>query len=321
MSPIRRAVASGHGIGKSALTAWIVLWLMSTRPDARGTVTANTYVQLETKTWAAIQKWHKLCLTAPWFVCTTNRLYHRDSKETWFCSPATCKEENSEAFAGQHAADASSFYIFDEASAVPDKIFEVAEGGLTDGHPFIFLFGNPTRSHRQVLPRVLRQRERDALGTQVDRLARLPLPNKELIAEWIETYGEDSDFVRVRVRGLPPAADELQFIDRERIKEAQEREPQSLRRRSADLRRGRQWRRRRLERRGLPPRRGCALDPADPDPRRAHARSQCAGGQAGRDPERQAARSQGRRHVHRYGIRLARSTNACARWGSTTCSK
>ena len=62
---------------------------MSTRPDSRGTVTANTYVQLETKTWAAIQKWHKLCLTAPWFVCTTNRLYHRDSKETWFCSPAS----------------------------------------------------------------------------------------------------------------------------------------------------------------------------------------------------------------------------------------
>jgi hypothetical protein len=54
------------------------------------------------------------------------------------------------------------------------------------------------------------------------------LPNKELLAEWIETYGGDSDFVRARVRGLPPTADELQFIDRERIKEAQEREPQSL---------------------------------------------------------------------------------------------
>jgi hypothetical protein len=47
------------------------------------------------------------------------------------------------------------------------------------------------------------------------------LPNKELIAEWIATYGGDSDFVRVR--GLPPAADELQFIDRQRILEAQKR--------------------------------------------------------------------------------------------------
>src|ERR1017187_3204700 len=80
VSPIRRAVASGHGIGKSALTAWIVLWLMATRPDSRGTVTANTYVQLETKTWAAIQKWQALCITAPWFVCTSNRLYYRDAK-------------------------------------------------------------------------------------------------------------------------------------------------------------------------------------------------------------------------------------------------
>jgi hypothetical protein len=37
--------------------------------------------------------------------------------------------------------------------------------------------------------------------------------NKDLIKEWVETYGEDSDFVRVRIRGLQPAADELQFID------------------------------------------------------------------------------------------------------------
>jgi hypothetical protein len=90
VSPIRRAISSGHGIGKSALTAFIVLWLMSTRPGAQGTVTANTHTQLETKTWAAIQKWQKLCLTGPWFICTTGRLYHRSSKETWFCTPQTC---------------------------------------------------------------------------------------------------------------------------------------------------------------------------------------------------------------------------------------
>ena len=80
VSPIRRAISSGHGIGKSALTAFIVLWLMSTRPGAQGTVTANTHTQLETKTWAAIQKWHKLCLTGPWFICTTGRLYHREQQ-------------------------------------------------------------------------------------------------------------------------------------------------------------------------------------------------------------------------------------------------
>jgi hypothetical protein len=80
------------------------------------------------------------------------------------------KEENSEAFAGQHAADSSSWYVFDEASAVPDKIFEVAEGGLSDGHPFIFLFGNPTRSTGK-LYRVCFGGEMDRWAHKVDRLA------------------------------------------------------------------------------------------------------------------------------------------------------
>src|SRR5438132_4472457 len=37
-APIRRAVSSGHGIGKSTLVAWLVDWIMSTRPHAQGTV-------------------------------------------------------------------------------------------------------------------------------------------------------------------------------------------------------------------------------------------------------------------------------------------
>ena len=227
VAPIRRAIASGHGIGKSGLTAFIVMWLMSTRPGCRGTVTANTYTQLSTKTWAAIQKWHKLCITAHWFTCTTDRLYSSNAREDWFCSPATCKEENSEAFAGQHAANSSSWYVFDEASAVPDAIYEVAEGGLTDGESFILLFGNATRSSGKFY-RVCFGSDKRGWVTKAIDSRQCVLPNKALIAEWVETYGEDSDFVRVRVRGLPPAADELQYIDRERITEAQKREPQSL---------------------------------------------------------------------------------------------
>jgi hypothetical protein len=57
--PIRVAVSSGHGIGKSTFVAWIACWILSTRPDSQGTVTANTFPQLETKTWAAIQRWLK----------------------------------------------------------------------------------------------------------------------------------------------------------------------------------------------------------------------------------------------------------------------
>lgn len=60
---IREAVASGHGIGKSAMTAWLVDWIMSTRQHANGVVTANTSPQLESKTWSEIAKWTKKCIT------------------------------------------------------------------------------------------------------------------------------------------------------------------------------------------------------------------------------------------------------------------
>ena len=60
--PILFAIASGHGIGKSTLFAWIHWWIMCTRPDCRGRVTANTYTQLETTTWAEITRWWKLLI-------------------------------------------------------------------------------------------------------------------------------------------------------------------------------------------------------------------------------------------------------------------
>ena len=223
MAPIRMATASGHGIGKSTLVAWIVDWLMSTRPHCQGTITANTYTQLETKTWAAIQKWTRLCVTGPWFQSTGNKMYHREHPQTWFCSAQSCREENSEAFAGQHAVSSTSFYLFDEASAIPDKIFEVAEGGLTDGEPMIFAFGNPTRANGK-FHRVTYGSERERWNHRSIDSRTCMLPNKTQIAEWIEDYGEDSDFVRVRVRGLPPSAGDLQFIDSERVWEAQRRQ-------------------------------------------------------------------------------------------------
>ena len=77
VDPIRMVVASGHGVGKSTLVAWLVDWIMSTRPQAQGTVTANTFPQLETKTWAAIQKWTKLCITRSWFEITSDAVYFR----------------------------------------------------------------------------------------------------------------------------------------------------------------------------------------------------------------------------------------------------
>ena len=56
VKPIRMAIASGHGIGKSFLTACLVIWILATRPGSKGVVTANTASQLDTKTFAEITK-------------------------------------------------------------------------------------------------------------------------------------------------------------------------------------------------------------------------------------------------------------------------
>lgn len=208
------ATSSGHGIGKSALVSWIILFIMSTRPMCKGVVTANTSEQLRTKTWGELGKWRKRCITGHWFVYNNGKgnmnLYHAEHQESWRVDGQTCREENSESFAGLHAADSSPFYIFDEASAVPDTIWEVAEGGQTDGEPFWFCFGNPTRNTGR-FRECFRKFKHRWNTRQVDsRTAKMT--NKKKIQEWLEDYGLDSDFFKVRVRGMFPSASDVQFI-------------------------------------------------------------------------------------------------------------
>ena len=125
----RDATSSGHGIGKSTEAAWIILWLMSTRPHLNGTVTANTWTQLKTKTWRELAVWHKRAINRHWFKWTETRFHHVDHQETWYCSPIPNSEHNSEAFAGQHGRH--TLIIFYGASAIPEAIWEVS-GAVND---------------------------------------------------------------------------------------------------------------------------------------------------------------------------------------------
>ena len=227
--PIKFSTASGHGIGKSVLVAWLIKFILDTRPYSKGVVTAGTAEQLRTKTWAELGKWHKLSLTKHWFEYTSGRgamsLMHRDFKENWRCDAQTCREENSESFAGLHAANSTPFYIFDEASAVPDKIFEVREGGTTDGEPMVFDFGNPTKNSGMFFENTSeggRFKKRYIVRTIDSRQVRLT--NKERIGQWIDDYGEESDYVKVRVRGMFPATGSAQFMATDKVEEAMLRE-------------------------------------------------------------------------------------------------
>lgn len=222
VEPIREATSSGHGVGKSALVAFLILFIMSTRPHCKGIVTANTSAQLETKTWAELAKWKKRCRVGHWFNLSSGKMsmkiVHKDHAETWRCDAQTCREENSESFAGQHAVTSTPFYIFDEASAVPDAIWTVAEGGVTDGEPMWFVFGNPTRntgSFRECFGRFRHRWHRHIVDSRTSKFT-----NKRQIEEWIQDYGEDSDFVRVRVKGEFPRVSSQQFISGDLVEAA-----------------------------------------------------------------------------------------------------
>ncbi len=209
---VREAVASGHGIGKSAGVGMLVNWIMSTRPGAQGTVTATTNDQLRSKTWKEIAKWNARSITGHWFKVTTSpmRMQHKVLGEQWMCEAKSCDEHNSEAFAGQHIVDSTSFYIFDEASGVPDKIYDVSLGGLTDGEPMVYAFGNPTQTTGWFAECFRSQRHR--WGTQQIDSRDVQITNKKYLQELVDDFGVDSDRVKVRVRGMFPSMSAKQYF-------------------------------------------------------------------------------------------------------------
>lgn len=225
MLPWLEAIASGHGIGKSAFVAWIILWLMSTRRHARGVVTANTQIQLEGKTWAELAKWHNMAINKDWFKWTATKFYcllEPEGEKNWMFECVPWNEERTEAFAGLHNASSSAIMIFDEASAVPDKIWEVAEGAMTDGEPFWFVFGNPTRNTGRFRECFGKFRHRWRNRHIDSRSVRIT--NKTQIGKLIEDHGIDSDLVKVRVRGMFPSAGDKQFISCDAVEEAMARD-------------------------------------------------------------------------------------------------
>jgi hypothetical protein len=216
---IQIAVASGHGIGKTGLVAWIILWFMSTRDFPQVVVTANTGAQLSTKTWRELSKWHKLLINRDWFTWTATRFSHVLYPEVWFAAAIPWTEHNSEAFAGTH--EKHVLVIFDEGSGIADKIWEVTEGAMTTPGAMWLAFGNPTSNTGRFAQCFGKYKHR-WITRQIDsRTAKMA--NKAQIQKWVDDYGEDHDFVRVRVRGVFPRAGSLQFIGADIVSAAQQR--------------------------------------------------------------------------------------------------
>jgi hypothetical protein len=204
------SVRSGHGVGKTALLSWLVLWFLCTRYDARVPCTASTHSQLRDILWPEIAKWmSKLPLqyqqSLEW---QTERIIWKDRKQTWFAVARTARKEAPEALQGFHGDDL--MFVVDEASGVAQEVFEVAQGALTKENVISIMTGNPTRlsgefyrSHHQ---------ERHLWKTFHFSSEDSRLVSPDYSARVAKKYGKDSDVYRVRVKGDFPLAEADTFI-------------------------------------------------------------------------------------------------------------
>lgn len=223
--PLRISVASGHGIGKSSLVGMVVDWAMSTCAHTRIVVTANKEDQLRTKTWPEIAKWVRLGLNAEWWAVPAMSMYEKKNEKSWRADAISWSVNNTEGFAGLHNEGRRIILIYDEASGIDDKLWEVSEGALTDENTEIIwlAFGNPTQNTGRF--RECFGRYRHLWKTRQIDSRTVEGTNKAFLQQMVDAEGEDSDYVKVRVRGIFPDASSLQFIARSVVDAAIKREP------------------------------------------------------------------------------------------------
>lgn len=222
--PLLLGVASGHGIGKTALIAMVINWGQSTCEDCKIIVTAGTGTQLSTKTVPEVQKWVRMAINAHWWEpnATSIRVKDPTHQQLWRTDFITWSKEKSEAFAGLHNYRKRIIIIFDEASAIDDIIWQVVEGVLSDEDTeIIFIaFGNPTRNTGEFYRAITganRWKKRQIDSRTVEGT------NKAVLDAQAKEWGEDSDRCRVRIRGEFPRGGSTQFISGELVAEARKR--------------------------------------------------------------------------------------------------
>ena len=201
------SVRSGHGVGKSTVEAWTVIWFLATRPFPKIPCTAPTQHQLFDILWAEVSKWlrHNKAL-ADEIVWTKEKVYMKGYPEEWFAVARTASKPD--ALQGFHADDV--LYIIDEASGVDDSIFEPILGALSTPGAKLLMCGNPTQLSGFFYDSHNKNRASYAAfhidGRKSSRVS------QDFVQTIIRMYGEDSDVFRVRVAGDFPLAEDDIFI-------------------------------------------------------------------------------------------------------------
>jgi len=208
------AVRSGHGVGKTALLAWMCIKTLACFPYAKVPCTAPTQHQLRDLLWAEIAYWLNRSPLQSLMKWTATGLSMAGYEESWFAAARTANR--SENLAGFHAP--KLLYLIDEASGIDDPIFETIEGAMTTQGAQLVMAGNPTRISGYFFDAFHKARRRwHCMHVSSESCSRVTSDYPKRMAE---KWGKDTDIYRVRVLGDFPSGDSTAFINLSIVEDA-----------------------------------------------------------------------------------------------------
>ena len=195
----RISVRAGHGVGKSTVCSWALIHFMLTRYPQKSILTAPTAGQLFDALFSEVKRWVNVL---PEFLkdqldVFSDRIVHKHAPESSFMSARTSSAERPEALAGVHSEHV--LLICDEASAIPEPVYESAAGSMSGHSATTVLIGNPTRNSGLFF-KTHHQLKGDWYTMHVSCLNNR-LVSDDFVKQIINTYGEESNAYRVRVLG------------------------------------------------------------------------------------------------------------------------
>jgi hypothetical protein len=218
----RISVVSGHGVGKSAVASWIAVHHLLTRYPQKTVVTAPSSPQLFDVLFAEIKAWIGRMRPELQSLVEVKgeRIELKARPETSFVTARTSRPDQPEAIAGIHSENV--LILADEASGIPEKVFEAGSGSMSGHTATTILLGNPVRSSGLFYE--THHKLRDKWWTLRVSCEDSPRVSKDYIEDMRTRYGERSNAFRVRVLGLFPLADDDTIIPWDLVESAQGRE-------------------------------------------------------------------------------------------------
>lgn len=218
----RISVRSGHGVGKSTASAWAMLWYLFLRFPVKIVVTAPTSSQLYDALFAEVKRWVKVLppVLLDQLEVKQDRIEMKDANNEAFISARTSRAEQPEALQGVHSDNV--MLVADEASGIPEQVFEAAAGSMSGHAAVTLLLGNPVRSSGFFFD--THNRLAGDWITMKVSCADSPRVSEAYIEEMKARYGEESNAYRIRVLGEFPRSDDDTVIPMELLELAMNRD-------------------------------------------------------------------------------------------------